>query len=65
MQLTEPFSSITTVLVSTISEIFLKDFFSEFEDVEFENLTTLDAFTFPEEIHKRNTLLFWVLAVSK
>ena len=26
---------------------------------------TTDAFTFPEEILKRNTSLFWVLAVSK
>ena len=26
---------------------------------------TTDAFTFPKEILKRNTSLFWVLAVSK
>ena len=28
-------------------------------------MTTPDAFTFPEEILKRNTSLFWVLTVSK
>ena len=28
-------------------------------------ITTPDAFTFPEEILKRNTSLLWVLAVSK
>ena len=26
---------------------------------------TTDAFTFPEEVFKRNTSIFWVLAVSK
>ena len=28
-------------------------------------VTTTEAFTFPEEILNRNTSFFWVLAVSK
>ena len=48
--------------ISTINEVFLKEIFSEFEDI---SSNTPDAFTFPEEILKRNTLFFWVLAVSK
>ena len=31
----------------------------------YRQVTTPDAFTFPEEILKSNTSLFWVLAVSK
>ena len=50
----------TLVTVSTKSEVFLKDFFNKFGLV-----ATPDAFTFPKEILKRNTSLFWVLVVSE
>ena len=30
----------------------------------YQQLVTADAFTFPEEIHKRNILHYWVLAAS-
>ena len=48
---------------STKSEVFLIEYFQD--SIRNWQVTTTDAFTFPEEILNRNTSLFWVLAVSE
>ena len=51
---------ITTVLVSLVS--FSKGLF--LVNLKMSQIIP-DGFTFPEEIHKRNNSIFWVVAVSK